>query len=252
MILLAELFISILVFYSGHGDQDNLLLSPWSEKHGHYCKYPRDAFTSYFNGKTHKAPTKINCYKLFFMDACRGDDDSVMMSPRSLENSLSSINGSARGKTGGNAAYTHPEKNTCIFSSNWNGYKSYEVPYDEDKDDLDFVGMEEQKFDSNGPYCGVFMNSVYGTFKENKENEYGMNLSEMQDKMREKADGAFPLIDDPTTLVGQTVVIADSIQHHPQRALINPYPICIFAPVPVHPGSAILGFLFRPGCQRRL
>ena len=198
---------AIIVLYSGHGDRDHLLLSNYDSQtlDG---RYRRDMFESHFNG--YKIPEKSDCYKFYFVDSCRGHIDAELINKKRNDNQLIKAKGNEYNNV---HEWQHPEENRCVMYSNMDNYRSYEVPFDKSKDDIawDIMADENKKNDQDDnkdketEYCGIFMNSIYKSFKRNSENNYLDNFSNLQDKMRLKSIGAFPVKDAPNMRVGLSI-----------------------------------------------
>ena len=183
----------IMVFYSGHGDSTNLLLSDFKKESdgeitGIYC---RSKFISYFNGNNVR--TKARSYKLFYMDSCRGNQMAELFPYEAKED------GAVIGGKGGNDTWIHPETNRGVLYSNPNSYQSYEIVYDRHKDDIAWHRLTRELYMKNEkqPKCGIFMNAVYHVFKANaEENECNMNYGKIQDEIKKKAARKVPVYGD--------------------------------------------------------
>ena len=201
---------AIIVCYSGHGDRDHLLLSNYDSTtlDG---RYRRDMFESHFNG--YKCPEKNECYKIYFIDSCRGHIEAELINKKRNDNAM--IKAKGNDYKDYNMNWQHPEENRCVMYSNMDNYRSYEVPYDGIKDDIAWDKMlqgddnknndQDDNKDKDTEYCGIFMNSIYKSFKQNSETNYLDNFSNLQDKMRSKSIGAFPVKDAPNMRVGLSI-----------------------------------------------
>ena len=117
----------IMIFFSGHGDKNNLLLSDYNGKDNGI--YDRSEFISYFNGKRIRNKTSSSI-KLYFLDSCRGSQLAQVIP---LSSSISvPVGASQKGQ------YIHPEVNRGILFSNPDSYQSYEIVYDKYSDDIDW------------------------------------------------------------------------------------------------------------------
>ena len=180
---------SIIVCYSGHGNQDNLLLSNYNIGTGEGF-YSRSDFEQYFNG--YKIPHKSECFKIYFVDSCRGYEDSELIGVNCGKNNTKlaskAIDDDYKCNVN-NGHGKHPEINKCIMYSNMQNYKSYEAPYNPDTDDIAWNRINDNDDDGKDEqYCGIFMNSIYHTFKDNAEEKFEDNFCTLQDKMRIKSN----------------------------------------------------------------
>ena len=123
----------------------------------------------------------MNNYKFYFLDACRGDDLPQL------------IPGAKVAHPGqGNMDYINVEMNKSIMYSNSKGYCSFEVPFDEIKNDIKQLSKKEfDKLDlvNYRPKCGIFANAVYHTFSDNVyKYNYERAYLIIQDDIRDKMD----------------------------------------------------------------
>ena len=198
----------IMIFWSGHGDQNNLLMSDYkkTDKGIETGIYPRSSLISYFNGNNIR--TKAAAFKLFFIDSCRGAASSQVY-PYSFGD----------GGIGhrGNKNIIHPEDNRSILYSNPDTYSSYEVPYDEQSDDIAWHRLSKQNYmkNKNWPKCGIFMNAVYRIFKQNSERKIGFmfNYGKIQDMIRKEGAKPVPVYGDFNVKVGQKIEASDTINN---------------------------------------
>ena len=152
-----------------------------------------------------------DCYKLFFLDACRGN-----VTPEMIKRSPA-INKpiGAKGKSIGRDAI-HPEHNRSILSSNPHKYPSFELVYDDIKDDIAWDRLTEELYKQNEdrPKCGIFMNAVYCIFKANaEEHNYCTSYSQIQDEIIDRAAVEVPLYEDYQTKVGQAIEPCDTLKN---------------------------------------
>lgn len=208
----------IIVFYSGHGSEQHLLLSNFIDNEHAQGKYLRTEFESYFNGINVKE--KADAFKLYFIDACRGDADSELFITHV------NVKKSNMARKGGIARqWTHPETNRCIMHSNCNTYSSYEVPFDEKTNDIAWNRLQKDTFMDNdgGDKCGIFMNAVFHAFHNNFENECKYNFADIQDDISEKVvmkDKPVPVYGDFNTKVGQEVVVCGNLRNKLKRRIM--------------------------------
>ena len=189
----------VMIFYSGHGNKDHITLSDYKKnKHGQdKGVYSRVKLEQYFNVNNIDNKDKTLKHKFFFIDACRGDDNSVLFRIKDQ--------GVIRKGDGNNnkMRYIHPEMNRCIMYSNSDNYASYEAPFDEKTGDIDWDKLgDDEKYDKDGEMCGMFMNAVFHAFDFNRRNGYGVNFAAIQDKMRERAAGEVPIKGDFKCKIG--------------------------------------------------
>ena len=102
----------IIVVFSGHGNKNSLICSD------DYI-YDRLEFTKAFNGS--KIVNKTGAIKLFFIDACKGEQDAN--SVQSYQN----MHIGAEIKGFGKKSY-HPDAQTTIYSPNTDGLSTYSEP----------------------------------------------------------------------------------------------------------------------------
>eukprot|EP01084_Bolivina_argentea_P187148 322434_1 len=200
---------AVMVFFSGHGDEYNLFLSAWNKNKNEYYKYDRNEFEANFNGKN--APSKVQAFKFYFIDACRG-----MNHPRMID--IIAVNDKAGNGKHEQKDYVHPEKNRCIMHANPKTYKSYEVPYDEKQNDIAWDEMDNDVYD--GKYCGIFMNAIYHAFNKNVDRKFCINFSDIQDNIRDKAYGAVPLQNDKACKVGLEIDESGALLNRDKRRII--------------------------------
>ena len=193
---------AILVFYSGHGDTNHLLLSDYD--HESDGIYDRSKFLSFFNGANIKQ--KAADYKLFFVDSCRGNQLAkvIPLAPASSGVAIHRGNESI-----------HPEHNRGIMYGNPDSYQSYEIPYDEVSDDIAWSRLTKQNYMNNKDRkrCGIFTNSIYHVFLDNAT-KYGFskNYLEMQDLIKEKAAKEVPVKGDYVIKVAQKIENSDTLK----------------------------------------
>mmetsp|Transcript_52282 Transcript_52282/g.83265 ORF Transcript_52282/g.83265 Transcript_52282/m.83265 type:complete len:407 (-) Transcript_52282:94-1314(-) len=68
----------VIMIYSGHGDKENIYFSDYKTDHKgeyEYSKMSRIELTNYFDGN--HVNSKADAYKLYFIDACRGNETAV-------------------------------------------------------------------------------------------------------------------------------------------------------------------------------
>ena len=128
----------IIAIFSGHGNRDYLLLSESRKIEENNMiryephKYSRVEFESYFNGNNFKDQEDKACaYKVYFVDACRGEEVSQAWQ-RSYDDSKENMGnfGLKKGNKNNTKQYIHPEMNKCVMHANSNNYCAYEVPFD--------------------------------------------------------------------------------------------------------------------------
>ena len=105
---------AIIVIYSGHGNANNLQLSKYKQE---YCKHD---FIHYFNG--------LGRYQFYFMDCCRGQGIPKISGAKGLS--------------------LEPEENRAILYGTADGYRGYEVPYNEETMDIESLdNLSKEEFD---------------------------------------------------------------------------------------------------------
>ena len=149
----------------------------------------RSDFEEFFNGNN--VSEKMDCFKIYFVDSCRGNRDGVML-PKVINNAeRKAINIRSKGNGIQNACvdWIHPEDNISIMYSNANNYQSFEAPYDPITKDIawDQIEDEEEKMDQDYVYSGIFTNAVCATLEDNVRRRFNGNLSKIQDKIRQKS-----------------------------------------------------------------
>lgn len=97
-------------------------------------KIPQYQFTSWFNGIN--IPTKTDKYKFYYIDSCRGNEqwevetDDPTVKPMGRP-------GDITGDHNDDIDF-HPEGNHIILHGNVNKYRSYQMVYNEDSNDIDW------------------------------------------------------------------------------------------------------------------
>ena len=171
---------SLIFIFSGHGDKDNIILSDYSETKIHkqqiyykYNKISRELITSYFNGG--KFTKQIHKTKFYFLDCCRGNNDSfpINIDDESTNNHNNNNNNHnnimqyAEALGSNNVQKSlHPDSNRCIFSSNTTGYQSYGYP-------------------NTG---SILLTTLYELMYTQQDNANNNNLIELQDLIRENIE----------------------------------------------------------------
>ena len=204
----------IMIFYSGHGNRDHLTLSDYKKRRHERDDgvYSRSRMEQYFNGYNIDNKEKTMKHKFYFIDSCRGDDDSVLFKMEINQNDI---------RKGHTFKYLHPEMNRSIMYSNSNNYASYEAPFNKDTGDIDWDKLgDEEKYDKNGEMCGMFMNAVFHGFAWNVSNGYNMNFADIQDKMRDKAYGEVPVKGDFKCKVGIEIDESGNLRNSDKRRMV--------------------------------
>ena len=169
----------ILVFFTGHGSQNSLLLSDFAGSHD--GTFPRIEFETYFGAG--KIMEKYKSYKMYFVDSCRGQEKSAVLVQQDsvpVRRLLLQSKGSKN--------HVHAASNTSIMYSNSDSFRSYEVPYNEDKDDIQELNKDNYMAFAEGKHCGIFMNAVCKALDVNATNGFEMNYLEIEDAIMEKAE----------------------------------------------------------------
>ena len=180
--------------------------------------FSRIEFESYFNtDKFEKSMNKELLYKIYFIDACRGDEHSLMarIMYKNNANKLSSRAGPNERK------YYHPESNRCVMHANSNNYCAYEAPFN--GQDIDWEKLSNPfRFDQPGEMCGMLMNAVYHAYNMNiEEKGCGLSFSQLQDYMRDKTSGAaVSLIDAFDERVGIEIDESGNLKNKVKNRLI--------------------------------
>ena len=111
----------IIFIYSGHGERGVIKFSDYKDeddmKGYQYREKYRSSVESAFNGNC--VANKIDKYKIFLMDACRGSCESKLIKPEVI------------GETKGNPAHIgskQAEANRIILSSNPVNFEAYDIP----------------------------------------------------------------------------------------------------------------------------
>ena len=108
-------------------------------------------------------------FKIFFIDACRGELHSEIK-----RGDLRYVYNKGMGSS---KKFLPQEQSKSILYSNSNGYRSYEAPYDPILDDI--------TMETTGLYCGIFLNAVYLVYRDNVINP--MSYAFLCDKIKRKA-----------------------------------------------------------------
>ena len=173
----------LMVFFSGHGNQDSLILSDCT-------KEPRCAFESYFNGG--KVKSKAKAHKFYFVDACRGSKNSNVIDCKPKNKNKEAI---AKGDNvfEDENNLIHPEENRCIMYPNTNNYVSYQIPLREksqnnDEKKMEIMNQNNLEKRNKSPFGGVLLNAFYETVNKHCDNAFAMNFAEMQDSIRDNAE----------------------------------------------------------------
>eukprot|EP01083_Nonionella_stella_P099688 280289_1 len=181
----------IMVFYSGHGDRDNVILSNLSQKGKKYkyAKYSRAKMESYFNGK--ECRKQVKAYKLFLFDSCRGSDESAAIGVPKVDDDIFNAEDYEFAISKGSLISKdedriHPEANRCIMYSNCDGYMSYEVKSDDTEAGINKYNGNNANVNADesitGDYHAVLMKAFYEALKEHSEE----NFSDIQDIVGDK------------------------------------------------------------------
>ena len=116
--------------------------------------FPRNEFELYFGSA--KIPNKTDAYKIYFVDSCRGNDESVAILKENQRDFMDTF-------VVAGGPNVHAATNTAIIYSNSNTFRSYEVPYNKEMDDIQELNINSYMSLSDGLHCGIFMNAVVKT-----------------------------------------------------------------------------------------
>ena len=192
----------IFIFYCGHGDTNNLILSDYDGQTDGI--YDRAKFISFFNGLNIRR--KAADYKLYFIDSCRGSQRAQVIPWKPSTDSGVSHYGDD---------FIHPETNRGILYGNPDNYQSYSIPYDEEKDDIAWDRLSKDNYMNNAArkHCGIFTNSIYKVFKDNAT-KYGFskNYLQIQDMIKDYAEGGVPMKHDYAVKVSQKIENSDTLK----------------------------------------
>eukprot|EP01084_Bolivina_argentea_P154476 269282_1 len=191
---------AIMIFFSGHGNSEWLLLSDFVNNNNYQGKYARKEFELFFSGS--KVMEKIKECKFYFIDSCRGDTLSKVYEQEALKinQNIAALVGTKSG------SYVQGTENISLLYSNSDSLESYEVPYDKGKYDVYHLTKDNYMSLNGKSKCGVFMNAVCRAFYYNAHNGFGMNYSEIEGNiMRKTKNTVVPLDGNFRTKIGQVV-----------------------------------------------
>eukprot|EP01084_Bolivina_argentea_P143081 251307_1 len=199
----------IMVFFSGHGSSNFVLLTDFVNENQYDGTFPRTELEFYFN----KIMEKSGAYKMYFIDSCRGKS----LSKVHLKEEASGLSN----VVGSKGDYVHEAENTAVIYSNSDSFKSYEVPYDEKNDDIhEFNENNYMSFD-DGPKCSIFMNAVCKTLDGNVEKEFGICYSKLEDMISRKAKATIvPMRNNYQLKIGQIAWPGGSIENDEKQRIL--------------------------------